>query len=72
MPPAEAGGPVRRPGGAERRRNLLLRTLIDEMLGQLRELRAHSGPWPAGERARAEADLERIMSQVRAEAIRRE
>lgn len=54
----------------ERRRNLLFRSLIDEMMGQFRELQSHSGPWPAEERARAEADLERIMNQVRNEAFR--
>ena len=55
---------------AERRRNLLFRSLIDELMAQVRELRAHSGPWPPEERARAEADLERIMSKVRTEALR--
>jgi hypothetical protein len=54
----------------ERRRDPLLRTLVDEMMQQIRELRAHSGPWPADERARIEADLERIMSQVRNAALR--
>ena len=53
----------------ERRKNLLLRTLIDEMLAQVRELQHHSGPIPAEERARLEADLERIMSQVRSQAF---
>lgn len=54
----------------ERRRDPLLRSLIDEMMAQIRELRAHAGPWPAQERARVEADLERIMAQVRNAAIR--
>lgn len=53
----------------ERRRDPLFRSLIDEMMAQIRELRAHSGPWPAEERARVEADLERIMAQVRRAAI---
>jgi hypothetical protein len=61
---------LRRPA-AERRRNLLLRTLIDDMMTQLRELQRHAGPWPPEERARVEADLERIMRQVRGEALRR-
>jgi hypothetical protein len=54
-----------------RRTNPLLRMLIDEMLEQVRELHRHSGPWPNDERVRAEAALERIMSQVRTEALRR-
>ena len=53
----------------ERRHDPLFRSLIDEMMAQIRELRAHSGPWPAEERARVEADLERIMAQVRRAAI---
>jgi hypothetical protein len=56
----------------ERRQNALLRMLIDEMLDQVRELKRHAGPWPADERANAEAALERIMSQVRQEALRSE
>ncbi len=55
----------------ERRKNLLLRMLINEMLDQVREMQKHSGPWPPDERASAEEALERIMTQVRAEAIRR-
>jgi hypothetical protein len=56
---------------ADRRRNMLLRTLIDEMMVQLRELQRHSGPWSADERARLEDDLERIMTRVRLEAFAR-
>jgi hypothetical protein len=63
---------VTQPSSAgERRRNHLLRSLIDDMMAQLRELHQHAGPWPPEERARVEADLERIMAQVRAEAGRR-
>lgn len=58
------------PEYSERRNNRLLRMLIDEMLDQVRELQQHAGPWPVEERAAAEAQLERIMSQVRQEAIR--
>jgi hypothetical protein len=65
----DSPGPDPRPS-AERRTNLLFRSLIDEMMGQVRELQAHAGPWPADERARAEADLERIMGKVRAGAFR--
>lgn len=54
----------------ERRRDLLLRSLIDDMIQQIRELRAHAGPWPPDERALVEADLERIMAQVRNAALR--
>ena len=60
-----------RPESAERRHNLFLRGLIDDMLAQVRELQQHAGPWPPDERARAEAALERILSQVRSEALRR-
>ena len=52
------------------RKNVLLRMLINEMLGQVRELQAHPGPWEPGERERAEATLERVMSQVRSETMR--
>jgi len=45
-----------------------LRTLIDEMMAQLRAAAAH-GDWSAEERARAEADLARIMTQVRERAL---
>ena len=53
------------------RKNVLLRMLINEMLDQVRELNRESGPWPADERAQAEEALERIMKQVRLEALRR-
>ena len=56
--------------GPDRRRDPLFRSLIDEMMLQIRELRAHAGPWPADERASVEADLERIMAQVRNAALR--
>jgi hypothetical protein len=55
----------------EQRKNLLLRMLVNEMLEQVRELHRHAGPWPPDERANAEAALERIMIQVRAEAMRK-
>jgi hypothetical protein len=54
----------------DRRRDPLFRSLIDDMMAQIRELRAHAGPWPPDERARVEADLDRIMAQVRNAAIR--
>ncbi len=52
------------------RKNLLLRMLINEMLDQVRDMQQHAGPWDASERERAEQTLERIMGQVRAEAVR--
>ena len=55
----------------EQRKNVLLRILINDMLEQVRELHRNAGPWPADERANAEAALERIMMQVRQEALRR-
>ncbi|HEX6942047.1 MAG TPA: hypothetical protein VF128_03905 [Gemmatimonadaceae bacterium] len=58
------------PDGVERRRDPLFRSLIDDMMQQIRELRAHAGPWPPDERAQVEADLERIMAQVRNAALR--
>jgi hypothetical protein len=59
-----------KPPVPDRRRDPLFRSLIDEMMQQLRELKAHAGPWPADERARVEADLERIMAQVRNAALK--
>ncbi|MEO7962961.1 MAG: hypothetical protein ABIT38_03530 [Gemmatimonadaceae bacterium] len=53
------------------RKNVLLRMLINEMLDQVRELHRSSGPWPADERSQAEESLDRIMKQVRLEALRR-
>lgn len=55
----------------EQRKNSLLRLLIDDMLEQVRELHTSAGPWPEDERANAEQALERIMAQVRQEAVRR-
>ena len=58
------------PGQQDRRRDPLFRSLIDEMMQQIRELKAHAGPWPPDERERVEEDLERIMAQVRNAALR--
>jgi len=55
----------------EQRKNVLLRLLINDMLEQVRDLHRHAGPWPADERASAEEALERIMKQVRQEAVQR-
>lgn len=59
------------PSGApdvERRANHALRRLVDEMLRQLREA-ARVETWTPEERARAEADLQRIMESVRHRAF---
>jgi hypothetical protein len=55
----------------DRRRRLALRALVEEMLTEIRA--AASGAeedWTPEERQRAEADLARIMDQVRREAFR--
>jgi hypothetical protein len=54
--------------GADRRRNARLRVLVDEMLASIRESQRRDD-WTEEERARAEADLERIMAQVRRAAV---
>jgi hypothetical protein len=56
----------------DRRKNALLRMLINEMMEQIREMQNHEGPWPEDERERAERDLERIMQQVRGAALKKE
>ena len=55
----------------ELRKNVLLRMLINDMLDQVRELKPQEGPWPPEERRDAEQALERIMSQIRQEALKR-
>jgi len=55
----------------ERRRNIMLRELVDDMMTQLRELQRHAGPLSPDERARLEDDLERIMTKVRLAAFSR-
>ena len=54
--------------GPERRQNARLRLLVDEMLMSIRESQRRDD-WTAEERERAEADLERIMAQVRRAAV---
>ena len=49
----------------DRRSNLVLRALIDEMLERVRELNREARHWADGERERAEAELETIMARVR-------
>ena len=62
----EARGPEAR--GPERRQNARLRLLVDEMLKSIRESQRRDD-WTEDERARAEADIERIMAQVRRAAV---
>ena len=54
-----------RSSSSDRRSNLVLRALIDEMLERVREVNRMTGVWSAGERSRAEAELEAIMARVR-------
>jgi hypothetical protein len=54
----------------ERRRRLALRALVEEMLNEIRSAAGGGDDWTPDERARAEADLARIMDQVRREAFR--
>ena len=51
--------------GTERRSNLVLRALIDEMLERVRDLNKNNGTWNGDDRARAEAELDSIMARVR-------
>lgn len=49
----------------DRRSNLVLRALIDDMLERVRELNRNTNVWSDEERERAEAELESIMARVR-------
>ena len=57
--------------GDERRSKAGLRALIDEMMTQLRAA-SNQDVWTQEARARAEADLERIMETVRRQAVRQD
>ena len=61
--PAPATSPY-----ADRRKNLALRELIDEMLASIRAATKQE-LWSAEERAQYERELSTIMSRVRTEAI---
>lgn len=50
---------------SDRRSNLVLRALIDEMLERVRDLNRNTGEMPGEERSKAEADLDSIMARVR-------
>jgi hypothetical protein len=52
----------------ERRKRIALRRLVDEMLAEIRAA-ANADNWTPAARQQAEADLARIMDQVRREAI---
>lgn len=54
----------------ERRTNVALRSLVNEMLQRVRDLSRRTAAWSVEERTQAEAELERIMSRVRDEAAR--
>ena len=56
---------AKRDSGSNRRNNLVLRALIDEMLERVRELNRANAVWNTDERARAEAELDAIMARVR-------
>lgn len=61
---------TKEPPVIERRSNLALRSLVNEMLHRVRDLSRRTAAWSVEERAQAEAELERIMSRVRDEASR--
>lgn len=56
-------------GSGERRSNVVLRALVNEMLDRVRDLSRRTEAWTPEERAQAEADLEMIMERVRQEAM---
>ena len=56
---------AKRNSGSNRRSNLVLRALIDEMLERVREINRANTVWSTEERARAEAELDAIMARVR-------
>ena len=55
----------------ERRRNAALRELIDELLFRVRDANQHIDFWTPEERAKAEEELNTIMSRVRGAALHR-
>jgi len=56
--------------GSDRRSNVELREMIDQMLQRVRDFHRNNPRWDSSERARAEADLESIMARVRRETVR--
>ena len=65
-PPEPSGG-----NPSERRTNLALRELIDEMMASIRSA-TQGSLWTSDERAQYERELATIMSRVRQEAVRKE
>lgn len=55
---------------SERRSNLVLRALIDDMLDRVRELNRNASKWTDADREQAEAGLETVMARVRRIASR--
>jgi hypothetical protein len=55
---------------SERRANLELRAVIDEMLERVRDFRRLTGAWTTEEREQAERELEAIMTRVRTAATK--
>jgi hypothetical protein len=53
------------PTTRDRRSNLALRAVIDEMLERIRDYRVLTGAWTPEERAQAERELEAIMTRIR-------
>jgi len=70
--PAGASSDVPAPDLPERRRNAALRSLIDEMLLQVRGIQRENEAWTPDERTQAEAALARIMNRVRNVAVVRD
>jgi len=66
---SSAGSKARAAAPAERRKRVALRRLIDEMLAEIRAAASEEN-WTPDAREQAEADLARIMDQVRREAMR--
>jgi hypothetical protein len=60
----------RDPTVPERRSNVELRAVIDEMLERIRDYRRLTGAWTPEERAQAERELEVIMARIRQAAGR--
>lgn len=61
---------AREPQETERRTNVVLRSLVNEMLLRVRDLSRRTAVWSAEEREQAERELEVIMARVRDEAAR--
>lgn len=62
--------PSNEPKGDERRSNVRLRELVDEMMASVR-VAANVDLWTPEERLRYEAEMARIMSTVREHALDR-